>query len=222
MQRAIASRVECEHRVRFSFTSSVARILDYIASLDSAATTAAVSLTLFHLQRQRRPCTPSSPDDFLLFLPLQPPPIASPLFSPPTAVCFLFSFDALRLSATKSCTMDALTDLDAVPIFHQVLYEKEALKLKEGQSEDALDLALRNAALAAGVETRDLELPVRSTSLAERLCACADPVLLLGLVPRHCAHHQLASPPLIRFGQHADFMFDRHHYPRVPRLHGRS
>ncbi|KAK8234296.1 hypothetical protein HDK77DRAFT_449970 [Phyllosticta capitalensis] len=159
VQRAIASRVECEHRVRFSFTSSVARILDYIASLDSAATTAAVSLTLFHLQRQRRPCTPSSPDDFLLFLPLQPPPIASPLFSPPTAVCFLFSFDAPRLSATKSCTMDALTDLDAVPIFHQVLYEKEALKLKEGQSEDALDLALRNAALAAGVETRDLELP---------------------------------------------------------------
>ncbi|KAK7569383.1 hypothetical protein IWX49DRAFT_562188 [Phyllosticta citricarpa] len=55
--------------------------------------------------------------------------------------------------------MDALTDFEALPIFHQILYEKEALKLKEGQSEDALDLALRNAALAAGVETRDLELP---------------------------------------------------------------
>lgn len=59
--------------------------------------------------------------------------------------------------------MDALagSDFDKLPFFFTTLYEKEALKLKEGQSEDWLDDDLRSSALATGLCDIDLELPVR-------------------------------------------------------------
>ncbi|KAK7731433.1 hypothetical protein SLS57_001372 [Botryosphaeria dothidea] len=57
--------------------------------------------------------------------------------------------------------MDALTgpDFDKLPFFFTNLYEKEALKLKEGQSEDWLDEDLRSSALAHGFCDDDLQLP---------------------------------------------------------------
>lgn len=60
--------------------------------------------------------------------------------------------------------MDALTDFDKLPIFSSYFYEKEALRLKEGQSEDRLDEDLRASALAAGIDPNDLDLPVRVPS----------------------------------------------------------
>lgn len=57
--------------------------------------------------------------------------------------------------------MDALAAFDKLPFFFTNLYEKEALKLKEGQSEDWLDEDLRASARAAGMHDSDLQLPVR-------------------------------------------------------------
>lgn len=73
---------------------------------------------------------------------------------------------ALRRRASLSEAMDALTgpDFDKLPFFFTNLYEKEALKLKEGQSEDWLDEDLRSSALAHGFCDDDLQLPVRPTS----------------------------------------------------------
>ncbi|GME65413.1 hypothetical protein GTA08_BOTSDO02124 [Neofusicoccum parvum] len=58
--------------------------------------------------------------------------------------------------------MDALAAFDKLPFFFTNLYEKEALKLKEGQSEDWLDEDLRASARAAGMHDSDLQLPFRS------------------------------------------------------------
>ncbi|OJD37345.1 ibr domain-containing protein [Diplodia corticola] len=57
--------------------------------------------------------------------------------------------------------MDALagSEIDKLPFFFTTLYEKEALKLKEGQSEDWLDDDLRSGALAQGLCDIDFELP---------------------------------------------------------------
>lgn len=86
-----------------------------------------------------------------------PDPRVSPFPAPP---------HALQRRATPSSTMDTLAeaDFDKLPFFFTTLYEKEALKLKEGQSEDWLDDDLRANALAQGLCDIDLELPVRPPS----------------------------------------------------------
>ncbi|EKG11643.1 hypothetical protein MPH_11136 [Macrophomina phaseolina MS6] len=79
---------------------------------------------------------------------------------------FVASPHALRRPAALSEAMDALAgpDFDKLPFFFTNLYEKEALKLKEGQSEDWLDDDLRSSALAHGFCDDDLQLPVRPSS----------------------------------------------------------
>ncbi|KAL1648357.1 hypothetical protein SLS58_002110 [Diplodia intermedia] len=83
--------------------------------------------------------------------------------------------------------MDALAgaEIDKLPFFFTTLYEKEALKLKEGQSEDWLDDDLRSSALAQGLCDIDLELP----NAPDVLGAAASPL-------RRSADDQgLRSPP---------------------------